>query len=259
MLEVRDISFSYNGKPVLSNVSLSLRPGESLCLLGPNGSGKTTFFKTILGLLKLQQGRIIIDGADASTWSREQMAKKIGYIPQINHISFPFSVFDVVLMGRAAHVGSFSLPSKKDLEAVSRAIDMLGITHLSDKAFTEISGGERQLVLIARALAQEPQILIMDEPTSNLDYGNQVKILSYIKKLVSRGLIVIMSSHFPDHAFLYATKVALMKNGRLCNIGKPNEIMTEESLKDIYGIDIKIGTTYLANGEEVRVCVPLLH
>lgn len=256
-LEINNVSFSYDQTEVFKDISFTIETGEVLCLLGPNGSGKTTLLKTILGLLKLRNGEILLDDVEINNWSRKKVAQVMGYVPQ-NHIPpFPFSVQDVVLMGRTAHIGNFALPSKIDQEIVQEALITLHIAHLRDKNYSQISGGERQLVLIARALVQNPKILVMDEPTSSLDYGNQVKVMGSIKSLSEKGLVVIMSSHSPDHAFRYATKVALMKDKTLYEVGKPDEIVTEQNLRNIYGVKVKVAKAFIRNREQVKVCIPL--
>lgn len=255
-LELNSISCGYNGYPTIRGFSMAVEPGEVICLLGPNGSGKTTLFKGILGLLPLYAGNILINGVDISKWPRPKLAQKIGYIPQEHNPPFPYKVLDLVIMGRAAYLGSFSSPSKKDVKKAEEALEILNITHLKNEPYTKISGGERQLVLIARALTQQPQILIMDEPTSNLDYKNQVLVLKHIQKLSQLGLSVIMSSHFPNQALFCASKVMLLKNGCMFGVGKPRDMITEENMKKLYDIDVQIVTASLYDGRKVRVCIP---
>lgn len=254
-LEIKNVSYRYDLRTILKHVSFSLESGEMLALLGPNGTGKTTLFKVILGLLKVNQGDILIDGENIRTMSRTKIAQLIGYVPQ-NHIPpFSFKVIDVILMGRTAHLKAFTSPSSKDMEIALEVMDILKIDYLKDKLYTEISGGERQLVLIARALAQKPKFLIMDEPTSNLDFGNQIKVLKHIKHLADHGLAILISTHHPDHALQYATKVALMNNTRLHHIGKPEEMITEENLADIYGVNVKIASAFVTQDNPVKVCL----
>jgi ABC-type cobalamin/Fe3+-siderophores transport system ATPase subunit len=205
-LELSDGRCGYGEAAVLKGISLTVETGEVLCILGPNGTGKTTLFKSILGLLKLQAGSLKLDGKELSVLSRAQVARLIGYIPQAHQPPFPFKVMDVILMGRTAHLGLFASPGKRDREIAEEVIESLNIRHLQDKIYTQISGGEKQLVLIARALTQKPRILVMDEPTAALDFGNQLMVLSQIQKLAKRGLGIIMASHFPDHALLYSPK-----------------------------------------------------
>lgn len=254
-LEVSNLSFKYEKTLIFKDVSFEVNDREILCLLGPNGTGKTTLFKAILGLHKAEQGKILLDGQNIKDWSRSKIAQYIGYVPQ-NHVPpFPFRVIDVILMGRTAYLKPYESPTKKDIEIALEAMGILNILYLKDKIYTEISGGERQLVLIARALTQKPQILVMDEPTANLDFGNQIKVLQHIKELTDKGLAIIMSTHYPDHALQYATKVALMKNNGINSIGNPQEIVTEKSLTDIYGVDVRIVDASISNNREVKVCV----
>ncbi|ODA39260.1 ABC transporter ATP-binding protein [Desulfosporosinus sp. BG] len=261
--ELKDIQCGYNNKAVLKGISFALAAGEVLCVLGPNGTGKTTLFKTILGLIKPLEGKILFNGENSIHWSRSKMAQVIGYIPQAHNTSFPFSVMDMILMGRTAHLGNFASPSQEDKKIAERAIDTLDISCLANRIFTELSGGEKQLVLIARALAQEPQILVMDEPTSALDFGNQLKVLSQVKQLAHQGLTIIMASHVPDHAFFYATKVMLLSHGGLFGLGKANDIITEDKLRELYGVNVRIINTGVQSDDdndddsEVRMCVPL--
>lgn len=258
-LEIKEVSCGYGDKKILSDVNFDIETGDILCILGPNGVGKTTLFKTILGFLKLQGGQIFLDGENIHNWSRKDFAKAIGYVPQAHTPPFPYKVKEVVVMGRTAHLGMFSSPSKSDYKIAYEIIDSLGISYLKDKVYTEISGGERQLVLIARALAQEPKILIMDEPTSNLDYGNQVRVLRHIKKLANKDIGIIMTSHFPDHAFMSSTKVLAINRGNKYKFGKPEEIVTSKLLKEIYNIDVQIDCVKnLKTGEDLKVCVPII-
>jgi ABC-type cobalamin/Fe3+-siderophores transport system ATPase subunit len=256
-MEMRNATCGYDGKPVVKKATFSVSEGEVLCLLGPNGSGKTTLFKTILGLLKLQNGEILLDGADTCTWPRRKIAQVIGYVPQAHAPTFPFDVIDMVLMGRTAHLGTFATPSEEDKRIALEAIEKLGISYLKDRVYTEISGGERQLVLIARALAQQPRILVMDEPTTSLDFGNQMLVLKHIEYLSNLNIGVVMSSHFPNHAFSCASKVMLLNKGVVFGLGSPEETVTEENLKKLYGVDVKIITASIGNGQQARVCIPV--
>ncbi|KUO78244.1 MAG: iron ABC transporter ATP-binding protein [Desulfosporosinus sp. BRH_c37] len=259
--ELKGLKCGYSNKAVLKGISFTMDAGEVLCVLGPNGTGKTTLFKTILGLIKPLEGQILFNGENSMHWSRSKMAQVIGYIPQAQNTSFPFGVMDMILMGRTAHLGNFASPSQKDKKIAERAIDTLGISYLVKRIFTELSGGEKQLVLIARALAQEPEILVMDEPTSALDFGNQLKVLSHVRQLARNGLTIIMASHVPDHAFFYSTKVMLLNQGGLFGLGKANEIITEKGLRELYGVNVKIIQTGIQSdyedNSEVRMCVPL--
>lgn len=241
LMEIKNCSFAYeNNNLIFEDINFSISSGDIFCILGANGTGKTTLIKCLTGLMNPHSGEIRIDGRDMSSFSQADLAKRIGYIPQIHNSIFPFTVLDVVLMGRSPHLDMFESPSENDYEIALKAITSLNIDYMKDKPYTEISGGEQQLVFIARVLAQEPSILILDEPTSHLDFGNQIRTLNIIKRLASEGLAVIMSSHFPDHAFLSATKVALMNKKKFMAIGKPEEVITTENMKQIYGIDVKV-------------------
>jgi len=256
-VSVRDLAFGYPGKRVGAGVSLELSAGEVMCLLGPNGGGKTTLFKTMLGLIPAQGGEVRYADAPLARMARAEVARIAGYVPQAHTGYFPFSVFDVVLMGRAAHLGPFASPGKRDREIAQRALATIGIERLADAIYTRISGGERQMTLIARALAQEPSILVMDEPTASLDFGNQVRVLERIRDLSCAGLAIVLSTHDPDQAFLVADRVAMLHEGKLVRLGAPGETITAESLKLVYGVDIAVVEIAAGSGMR-RVCVPSL-
>ncbi|MGH8633090.1 MAG: ABC transporter ATP-binding protein [Burkholderiales bacterium] len=255
-LEARHLDFGYREKRVGSDVSLAVEAGEVLCLLGPNGSGKTTLFKTLLGLLSSQGGQVLIDGADLAVLRREEVARRVSYVPQAHAAFFPYTVREIVLMGRTAHLGLFSSPSRRDHDVALAAIERMRLAHLADSVYTRISGGERQLALIARALAQDAQIVVMDEPTANLDFGNQVRVLEHIQSLVQSGIGVLLSTHDPDQAFLCAKRVAMLHEGRVVRLGTPEETITPDSLKQIYGVEVTVTRVKLKGGEERPVCIP---
>ena len=251
--EVKNISFDYDGEEIFSNISFTIDKGDVLCILGPNGTGKTTLIKCLNGLHGIKSGEILINGQDMKKLSFKQISKHIGYIPQSHVPSFPFKVFDVVLMGRAPYLNLTDSPKKEDIEIATDALKTLGIEDLKDKEYTNLSGGERQLVFLARVLCQKPDILILDEPTSHLDFGNQIKLLEIIDNLANTGLSIIMSSHFPDHAFLSSTKVAIMKDKKFIDFGSPDDVVTEENLKKAYSIDVKL----IELDNKRKVCVPM--
>lgn len=255
-LAAENLGFGYRGRRVGSGVSLDLRAGEVLCLLGPNGGGKTTLLKTMLGLVPALDGTIRLDGEDLTSWSRKRLARVVGYVPQAHAAFFPFTVIDVVMMGRSAHIGLFSAPSRSDREIARRALGTLGIGHLEERIYTEISGGERQLVLIARALAQEPRILVMDEPTASLDFGNQLRVLGHIAALARSGMAVLFSTHDPDHVFLCGDRVALLHDGGMEEIGPPEQVITAQSLKRLYGVEVQVVEL---PDHETHTCVPSVH
>ncbi|WP_240194807.1 ABC transporter ATP-binding protein [Desulfobulbus rhabdoformis] len=257
-LGIHNLSCGYNKKAALKNLSLEIGSGEILCLLGPNGVGKTTFLKTILGFLEPIAGEVTIQGKNINSWSKKKLARQVGYIPQAHVSPFPFTVMDVVLMGRAAHIGNFSTPSAIDYREAEEALEKLGILHLKKRIYTELSGGERQMVFIARAISQRPRILLMDEPTSSLDFGNQVRVLSQINALAATGLSIIMTTHAPDHGFLCSARVVLICRKNQLRIGNAEEIVTEDNLMGAYGVQVKINESSLDNGTRIRSCIPLL-
>lgn len=255
-LELRNLSCGYGQQCVIDNISFTINAREVIGLLGANGCGKTTLIKTILGLLPVQGGEVLLDGKNIKKWSSAQIARVVGYIPQMHTPPFPFQVLDVVLMGRTAHIKPFASPAKKDIKVAERVLEMLNISYLRNRIYTEISGGERQLALIARALAQEPKILIMDEPTASLDFGNQIKVLSQVNQLARLDIAVLMSCHFPEHAFIYSNRVVLLNEGRILNSGIPEESITSERLKTLYGVDVDIKTVKNRMDQNIQVCIP---
>lgn len=258
-LNIKDVACGYKDETILEDISFEVNTGEILCILGPNGVGKTTLFKSILGFLKLKSGQILLDNEDIFNWTRKEFAQAIGYVPQGHTPPFPYRVKDVVVMGRTVHLGRYSSPNREDEKRAEEIMNSLGIAYLKDDVYTEISGGERQLVLIARALAQEPKILIMDEPTSSLDFGNQVKVLKHIKGLAEQDIGVIMTSHFPNHAFMASTNVLVIGGKDRFKSGESNQVVTEELLEEIYQIDVQIDSLKSKdNDSEIKVCVPLI-
>ncbi len=236
LLQVRSLGIGHGPRRVLSEVSFSLQRGELLCLLGPNGSGKTTLLRTLLGLLPPQSGEVRLLDRPLSEWSRKALARHIGYVPQAHAGLFAFTVLDIVLMGRAAHVGRFAAPSAKDRAIAMQCLETLGIAALAECIYTQVSGGERQLALIARALAQEPALLFMDEPTASLDFGNQLRVLEHLLQLRERGIAILMSTHQPEHALRCADRTALVGEGGLIAVGATANVATVENLARLYRV-----------------------
>ncbi|MEK6592105.1 MAG: ABC transporter ATP-binding protein, partial [Pseudomonadota bacterium] len=251
-LAANRLRYGYPGHIVGSDVSLTLCAGEVLCVLGPNGGGKTTLFRTLLGLLEPLGGEITIANEPLAAWPRHELAKVMAYVPQAHAGYFAFSVREMVLMGRTAHIGLFAAPAQRDRDAVERAIHTLGITHLAEHPYTQISGGERQLALIARALAQGSSLLIMDEPTASLDFGNQVLVLDQIRALAQTGIGILFSTHDPDQAFRCADSVMLLRQGGLLCSGAPDAVLNRDNLRALYGVAVDI--VELPGGR--RACVP---
>jgi iron complex transport system ATP-binding protein len=259
LVAVRNLAFSYSedgARPVFSDVSFSVSPGDVFCLLGPNGTGKSTLLKCLSNVLHGWQGTILLSGKDISRMKPADVARGISYVPQSQASPFPFLVQDIVVMGRAPHINVFSSPTVRDQKIAMEALETVGIRHLADRPCTMLSGGEWQLALIARALAQQPQVMILDEPTSHLDMGNQVRILRVVRSLAEQGIGIIMASHFPDHAFIAATGAAILDRGRLAHQGNPDEVITAENLEEAYGVVVKV----LHIGAEVdrKACFPTL-
>jgi len=251
-LAARELDIGYRGHVVGRNISLALAPGEVLCLLGPNGAGKTTLFRTLLGLLRPLAGHVYVDGLAVDRLKPIEIAKRMAYVPQASVSEFAYRVLDVVLMGRTARLSTFATPGTADERIAHAKLAELGIGDLAEADFTRISGGQRQLSLVARALAQETPILVMDEPTASLDFGNQMLVLSHVRTLAAQGYGVVLSTHDPDHALLIASRVAIIAEGGLRAVGPPDEVVTAETLSAIYRTDVRIEQT--ASGR--RVCVP---
>lgn len=238
-LAAADLAFGYRGHPVWEGVSLAVAAGEVLALLGPNGGGKTTLLKTLLGLLSPQAGSVMLDGRDLAMVPVRERARLVAYVPQSHHGTFAFTAFDVVLMGRTAHGGLFARPSAKDRAVAAAMLERLGIAHLSGRSVTMISGGERQLVLVARALAQEPRFIVLDEPTASLDFGNQGKVMRQIRSLAADGLGVLFTTHDPNQALGHADRVALLRDGGVMAVGPVAEILSQERLAALYGAPVE--------------------
>jgi iron complex transport system ATP-binding protein len=255
LLQARSLCFAYRDRAVLDDVSLDFRAGEVVSLLGPNGSGKTTLLKTLLGLLKPQQGEVDFEGRPLESYSRSELAKRIAYVPQVHREAFAYTVEDVVRMGRMPYLGLFSTYSREDCEIAEAAMARLDILKLKKQAYTEISGGERQLTMIARSIAQGAEVFIMDEPVNGLDYGNQMRLLADINTLAADGLTFIMTTHFPDHALMTADRVILFQKGTVLADGVPEQTITRDSLRNLYRVEVNVAAIPGANGTP-RVCVP---
>lgn len=243
MLDIQRLSFRHlqAGTDILKRIDFRMHGGRMTTLLGPNGSGKTTLFKCISGLWRPQEGAILFGDKDLTALSPEKRAGIIALVPQEHEPPFPYAVSDVVLMGRAAHISIFSSPSRQDLLKSDEAMETVGILPLKDRPYTKLSGGERQLVLIARALAQEAPILILDEPTSHLDFRNQILILTKVRDIArKKGLTVLMTLHDPNLAMLFSDDVVMIHEGSVMSCGLPRDVITADNLKRMYGIDVAV-------------------
>jgi len=246
MIRVNNLIFQHphTTKPVVNNVTFQVPEGKLAVLLGPNGSGKTSLFKCIAGLWQPDSGQVMFDSRDIVHQSYKERAAMLAVVPQDHTPPFPYSVFEAVLMGRAPHVGMYAAPSAVDEEATHNALLAVGISHLTERCYTRISGGERQLVLIARALAQEAPLLLLDEPTSHLDFRNQHLVLETVRRVAGeKGLTVLMTLHDPNLASFFAHQVIMLKEGKIVADGKPATVLTETNLGQLYNIGIGLAET----------------
>lgn len=256
-LVARDLAIGYGAAEVGRDLALELAPGELVMLLGPNGCGKSTLFKTLLGLIPRLGGEVALDGRPLAELSRRELARGLAYVPQALGGFFPFTVIDTVLMGRTAHLGPFAAPGARDRAAARHALERLGLQDLAERAFTRLSGGQRQLVLIARALAQEAPYIVMDEPTASLDFGNQVRVLDQVRALKAGGTGLILASHDPDQALRLADRVIVMAEGRIAAAGPPSEVVTGALLKRVYGVDAAVAEVVAGGRTLGRTCFPV--
>lgn len=254
-LSVRSASFSFGDKEVWRNINLEVEKGESICLLGPNGCGKTTLLNCIHGDLRLNSGEVQVAGRDVTTMSVTDIALKMGYVFQEHSAPFPYTSLEVVRMGRSPHLGLFQMPSSQDTELARDIMASMGISYLESKRYTNISGGERQLVLIARTLCQEPDIILFDEPTSHLDFRNQALVLQTISRLSKRGLTIVMTSHFPNHAWVLNSHVAMMGQDGMLAVGTAEEVMTAANLSATYGIEVNVYQG-VSGDRTINFCAP---
>lgn len=250
---VQGLGFRYGDRKVLDDVSFTAGEGQLISLLGPNGVGKSTLFKCMLGVLKQFEGTVEIDGRSIAQMDLRTLARLIAYIPQSHYPAFNYTVFDMVLMGTSSHVSAFSPPGARQTEDAMQALARLGIDAFAERDYMRISGGERQLVLIARALAQKSRILLMDEPTANLDYGNQMCVLSCIRSLAEEGYTIIQSTHNPEQSYLFSHRILAMKEGRIIADGAPGEVIDAALIDALYGIKTQVESL---RGDRMRVCVP---
>lgn len=252
-ITAENLHFAYNPeKSVLNGVSFKIAKGEIVTLLGANGCGKSTLIRLMIGLLKPKSGDVFIDGENIKNLGAKTLSLKVAYVPQIHKTAFPYTVKDVVLMGRIPHKTFFFKYSGEDKDIADDAMERLSIGHLANRPYTEISGGERQLAIIARALAQGAETLILDEPASGLDYGNQIRLLEEIVKLADGGYTFVKSTHSPEHALWIADRVLMLKNGTIFADGKSEGVITGVNLNALYRIVVDVATLK----DDMRVCVP---
>jgi len=255
IVKIKNLNHRYNGILVLKNIELAVRKGEVLTILGPNGSGKTTLLKCICKILKPVKGVVYIDGYSLNNLSLREVAKRVGYVPQRHEVTYPFTLLDFVLMGTAWSQSVFSRPSRKDIQKAKGILRELGIEKYIDRPYSNLSGGELQLALIARALMQNAKILVLDEPTAHLDFKNQIKVLSTIKKLVKSGRVecCITAMHDPNLASMFSDKIVLLSDGKIFAYGEPKDVLTYENLLKVYNIRLNI-----VNIDGKRIVLPML-
>ncbi|GAU78891.1 ABC transporter ATP-binding protein [Fusibacter sp. 3D3] len=240
MIEVNQLSFSYGSHAVLKNLTFSIGEGKLISVLGPNGVGKSTLFRCLLGLNKAYSGTVQIDKADIKMLTTRKMAETMAYIPQSHMATFNYSVVEMVVMGTAHRISKFSTPSSSDYQKAYDALEQMNMSSYAERYFNKLSGGEQQMVLIARALAQQAKILLMDEPTSNLDFGNQLRVMEKIKMLAEKGYTIIQSSHNPQHAMMFSDEIMALYAGEITAKGLPGEVVTKGLLETLYQTDVEI-------------------
>ncbi len=246
LLEINHAGFSYGETTIFKNIQFKVEPGEIYCIFGPNGCGKSTLLECVLGLLKLDEGEILIDGKNTARLKPSELARYAAYVPQLHEKTFPYKVLDFVLMGRAAHTKMLGSPGKADREIALNALDALRIADFRDRPYTQLSGGELQLVMLARALAQETPLIVLDEPTSHLDFKNDIAILETITRLaLERNLAILMATHFPNQGFFFEyqdlpVEILLMGHDNKLIKGKPTEVFTEENMRVVFGMDSRV-------------------
>lgn len=253
ILEVKDLGFRYDrGRPIFRDVSFKVKQGEILSILGPNGSGKSTLLNCIANLYSPEAGEIFLNGQPMSRMNLREVARVIGYVPQIHTPAYAFTVREFAVMGRTPYIGAFTVPGAEDYRIADEALERMGIAHLRDKPYTEISGGERQQVTIARVIAQKPQLILLDEPTAHLDYGNQHRVVQMARQLAAEGYALIMTTHNPDHAIILNGKVAILDREGELFVGQTAQTLSSETLSSLYGLAIK--TKYDSDARRT-VCV----
>ncbi|MBR4091526.1 MAG: ABC transporter ATP-binding protein, partial [Mogibacterium sp.] len=242
LLRIENGSFAYKSGPqILKDINIEVGPGEILAVLGPNGAGKTTLLRCMMDMLHWQSGRSLLDGEDIRSIPASKLWRRMAYVPQARSAAVSYTAFQTVLLGRSSRIGAFSAPSAEDMKIAESVMDRLGISHLADKACYAISGGELQMVLIARAMAAEPEILVLDEPESNLDFKNQLIVLDAMTALAAEGVACIFNTHYPAHALQRAGKALMLSKDGESIFGDTTAVVTEENIRRAFGVEALIG------------------
>lgn len=252
-LKVEHLNFYFGKRQILKDINFETKGGEFLSILGPNGVGKTTLFRCILNLLRPSAGKITVDCRDIVQMTAQEMAQHIAYIPQFHNPAFNYSVLDMVLMGTASQLRTLETPGKAQIEIAKNALARMKIEHLAEQPYGFCSGGEKQLCLIARAIAQQAKILIMDEPSASLDFGNRIRVMQTVRSLVADGYAVIQTTHDPEQAFMYSDQILAIHDGHVLAYGTPQAVMKDVIMSKLYGIDVEVHSLH---NDAIRVCVP---
>ena len=256
ILEIKNLAFSYGNYDVLKDLNFDIKSGKTLSILGPNGIGKTTLIKCLLGLRKKTGGEILFDGKDIDTFEKKTFYSFVAYLKQGGKESSIYTVLDTVLLGLASKINPLLKPKEEDVEKVDSLLKELGIYDLREKYVSRLSGGEAQMVFMARALIREPEVLILDEPESNLDYRNQLLMLDMIDKLRSKGKLIIFNTHYPEHALRYSNKVLMLNKNYQYKFGNTVDIITKENIEETYRIKAAVGD--LKDGDKIyKDIIPL--
>ena len=253
MIEISHLAYSYGSHQVFHDISFSAERGEFVSVLGCNGAGKSTLFKCILGIYRDYSGNVFVNGKNTRDFSVQNLAREIAYVPQISSSSFNYSVEDIVLMGTTSGVSALRSPGKEERKRAAEAMERMGILQMKNRCFHHLSGGERQLVTLARALAQQANILLLDEPVSALDFGNRMLVLNQIRALAGEGYTMIQSTHDPETAYVFSDKIIALKDGTVFAQGKPQEILTKENIGSLYDVDVEAASVF---NDRVRIFFP---
>lgn len=253
-LDIKELSYAYEKTGILNELSFEVPEGRMFILIGPNGSGKTTLMKLLAGIFKPDRGRLKLFGKSSASFSTKALARLIAFVPQQMPDSFPFSVRETVLMGRSPYLGMLGIPGKKDDEIARNAMQFTNITHLADRTLSRLSGGELQRTFIARALCQEPKIILLDEPTAFLDMAHQIRLMDLLEQLKEeKGMTIVMVSHDINLAAMYADLLLLMKAGRIIRLGTPEAVLTYSALEEAYGCPLLVDKSPLGDYSRITL------